>query len=193
MEKAARTITAAESLRDLGSVMEPDPRVGVLPDQAAVYLARHHEAISGIRLGHGVPEAVAIQFETARNLYLYSWHVYRFYMVAAAHAQSTLVFGLRERLPSKLTKPYQTRHQREPMLAGMLRFAPDQGMIHNEGFRRWHEAAARNARERHRMDAIQQMLDQQLQSAKFDEPDAPEILIEDQRWNLVETLQLKSA
>ena len=44
-------------------------------------LADHHELISAHVLHAGVPREIVLQFETARNVYLYAWFVYRFYPV----------------------------------------------------------------------------------------------------------------
>jgi len=38
--------------------------------QAALSLAAHHADIATVQLSPAVPEAIAIQFEAARNLYL---------------------------------------------------------------------------------------------------------------------------
>ena len=78
-----------EKLRPAEYVCEPDPRNltvvridltnGTSRD---IELADHHEGISLCALHAGVPEDIVIQFETARNIYLYAWFVYRFYPVA---------------------------------------------------------------------------------------------------------------
>ncbi len=176
-------LNSAEALRDPVSAMAPDPR------QVALPLAVHHADIARVQLSSAVPERIAIQFETARNLYLYAWHVYRFYMVAATQALTTLEFGLRERLPSRLPQPYQSARQKQPMLAGMLGYAMDHGLIRNEGFRRWHEAAEHQARERRSMEAIRTMLDQNLESMEINEDGPVQVAPEDQHWDLVETLR----
>lgn len=139
-------LNLAEALRDPVSAMAPDPRTGMFAGQVPLSLAAHHADIARVQLSPAVPESIAIQFETARNLYLYAWHVYRFYMVAATQALTTLEFGLRERLPSQLPEPYQRARQKQPMLAGMLGYAIDQGLVRNEGFRRWHQAGEQHAR-----------------------------------------------
>jgi hypothetical protein len=91
-------LNPAEALRDPASSMAPDPRTGMFAGQIPLSLDAHHADIARVQLSPAVPEAIAIQFETARNLYLYAWHVYRFYMVAATQALTTLEFGLRERM-----------------------------------------------------------------------------------------------
>jgi hypothetical protein len=152
-------------------------------------MAVHHAEISAIHLSSAVPEKIAIQFETARNLYLYAWHVYRFYMVATTQALATLEFGLRERLPQRLPEPYQSKRQKEPTLAGMLGYAIDQGQIRNEGFRRWHRAAAERERKRRSLQATQTLIDSQLDSIEIDESEMLVITPEDQRWDLVNVLR----
>ena len=99
-------LNPAEALCDPASAMAPDPRAGMFAGQAALCLAAHHADIAIVQLSPAVPDPIAIQFEIARNLYLYAWHVYRFYMVAATHALTALELGLGERLPAQLPKPY---------------------------------------------------------------------------------------
>lgn len=181
-------LNPAGALRDPASAMAPDPRTGMFADQATLSLAAHHADIARVQLSPAVPEAIAIQFETARNLYLYAWHVYRFYMVAATQALTTLEFGLRERLPAQLPKPYQRLGQKQPMLAGMLRYAIDQGLVRNDGFRRWHLAAEQRARDRRSLDAIQTMIDEGLERIEIDDDSPVEVAPQDQRWDLVAIL-----
>ena len=182
-------LNSAEALRDPDSVMAPDPRTGMSFGQASLSLAAHHADIARIQLSTAVPEPIAIQFETARNLYLYAWHVYRFYMVASTQALSTLEFGLRERLPTRLPKPYQGERQKKPMLAGMLGYAIDQRLLRNEAFRRWQQASENNARERRSLEALHTMIDQGLESMEIDEHDPIEVTPEDQQWDLVAVLR----
>lgn len=179
----------AECLRDPVSASQPDPRTGFFVGQASPSLALHHAEIDAIRLSAAVPEPIAIQFETARNLYLYAWHVYRFYMVAKVQALTTLELGLRTCLPERLPEPYQRPRQRQPMLAGMLGYAIDEGLIRNDGFRRWHEAAERSARQRRSFEIVRTMIDQQLAMMEHDEMAPLDITPEDQRWDLVSVLR----
>lgn len=185
----SQALPSAESLRTPESISEPDPRTKLFWGQNPLSLAAHHAEISAIQLSTAVPEPIAIQFETARNLYLYAWHVYRFYMVASTQALTTLEFGLREKLPDRLPEPYQRKKQKQAMLAGMLSYAIDNDLIRNEGFRRWHQAAAQRARERRSKENLRIMLDLQLESMDIDESDPLVITPEDQRWDLVNVLR----
>lgn len=182
-------LSAAESLRSPDTAAAPDPRTTMFAGQSLPCLAAHHQEIEAIQLTDQVPEAVAIQFETARNLYLYAWHVYRFFPVAQSQALFTLEFGLRMRFPGRLPERYQNPKHRQPMLAGLLNYAIDQGLIRNEGFRRWHEVAAGRARERQSMEAIRIMIDQQLESMVIQEDEPLYVTLEDQNWDLVHALR----
>lgn len=179
----------AERLRDPASVSQPDPRTSFFFGQIPPSLAAHHARIDAIRLGPAVPEPIAIQFETARNLYLYAWHVYRFYMVAEVQALTTLELALRTCLPDRLPEPYQRTRQSQPMLAGMLGYAIDQGMIQNDGFRRWHEAAQRSATRRRSLEMVRVMNEQELEMMEYDDLASVEITPEDQRWDLTSVLR----
>jgi hypothetical protein len=67
-------IPAAELLRTPEQMREPDPRAPRLAFPNMDALTVHHANIARIKVSDQVPEDVAIQFETARNLYLYAWH-----------------------------------------------------------------------------------------------------------------------
>ncbi|MHA7146945.1 hypothetical protein ACX83H_30005 [Burkholderia pseudomallei] len=182
-------MNTAESLRSPDTAAEPDPRTPMMAGSPLESLVTHHRDIEAIQLTADVPEPVAIQFETARNLYLYAWHVYRFFPVAQSQALFALEFGLRVRLPGRLPEPYQRPRQPQPMLAGLLGYAIDQGLIRNEGFRRWHRAAEDRARERRSMEIIQTMIAQELTSVEIDEDEPVNIISEDQSWDLARILR----
>jgi hypothetical protein len=63
-----------ESVRHLTELLLPDPRhshLGNLPEKQYARLAE-------IKLNEAAPQDVRQLFETAKNLSLYSWFVYRF-------------------------------------------------------------------------------------------------------------------
>lgn len=181
-------LNAAETLRCPDTAAEPDARTTLLAGETLPSLAAHHRDIQAIQLTVGVPEAVAIQFETARNLYLYAWYVYRFFPVAQSQALFALEFGLRVRFPDRLPERYQHPRQPQPMLAGLLGHAIDQGLIRNDGFRRWHRATDDHARQRRSMELLQAMIDQQVESMEIDD-EPVNITPEDQSWDLVQILR----
>lgn len=179
------TLHPADRLRDSSTAMQPDPRTVTWAAPEPPSLAAHHAGVSAIQISSAVPEPVAIQFENARNLYLYAWYVYRFYMPATAAALAALEFGLRERLRTTLPEKEQGK---KLMLKRLLRLAVDKGLVRNEGFRRWHHAAQVSARERISLEALKAMIDNELDSLEYQIPEFPEISPEDQHWDLVRGL-----
>lgn len=181
-------LNTAESLRTPDTAFEPDSRTSIVAGLYSASFGLQYREIEGIQLPAYVPEVIAIQFETARNLYLYAWHVYRFYPVALGQALFALELGLKMRLPERLPEPYQRRKAPHPMLKGLLAYAIDQGLLRNEGFRRWHEVAENRARERVSAENFKAMIEQQLSEMVLrDEPIT--VTPEDQSWNLVEVLR----
>lgn len=55
----------------------------------------HYSEINEIVLLPEVPEDIRVHFDTARNLYLYNWFVYRFGPVAELHAIASVEFALK--------------------------------------------------------------------------------------------------
>lgn len=182
--RAAVPWEQAEGLRSPDMAGVRDPRNGPM-----VELETQHACVAGLVLNPEVPEQVRIAFDTARNLYLYAWHVYRFYPVAELQALIALEAGLRWALPERLPEPYQRPRQKEPMLHGLLQYAIDRGLVRNEGFSRWHASALDRARQRTDMTNLERMERLGLDSFETDEDTPLEILPEDQDWDLVSVLR----
>lgn len=145
--------TNPDHLKSLAAIYSPDPRsdnqalLGIFQHEA-YGIDEHYAKVANIRLTTSIPESIQVQFETAKNLYLYAWFVYRFYPVAEHHALTCLELGLRLRFPDPLPKKYW-KFDRKPTLRPLLSFAIDTGAIKNEGFRRWHDQVNLRARERY--------------------------------------------
>lgn len=182
-------LQAADRLRTAETVHQPDERTTGMGFPEPRTLGDQHALMAAIHLVPEVPEKVAIAFETARNLYLYAWHVYRFYPVAQMQALATLEMGLRTRLPDRLPERYQKRWHKQPMLHGMLGYAMDQGWIRNEGFSRWHAAAENKARQRRDWEAMRRLIDEGLDVVEVDDNEPVEITPEDQNWDLLAVLR----
>ncbi len=122
-------------------------------------LPDHHADIAKFQLSAEVPKDVVIQYETAKNIYLYAWYVYRFYPVAEQQALSCLEMGLRNRLPNSLPPGYgrNDKPNSRPTMAPLLRYAIDQGLIKNEGFTRWHRLVRQRAQQRILFEQIEEM------------------------------------
>jgi hypothetical protein len=156
-----------ELLRPLEYVCEPDPRQRHFVDMNPVTSASRpitlndcHEDVSQIGLNASVPRDIVVQFETAKNLYLYAWFIYRFYPVAEHQVFACLELALRMRygkeIQSKKSKDKNLK-SKQPMLRALLRYAIDKGDIKNEGFRKWHESVELRARERYEREKADEM------------------------------------
>lgn len=187
-----------ERLRPAEYICEPDPRntMWVRIDHAAgttrpVELADHHEGIAALSLHAGVPQDVALQFETARNLYLYAWFVYRFYPVAEHHSLACLELALRDRLKDDVRAGKVGAAGKRPMLRALLKYAVAQGIVKNEGFQTWRNRGEINARGRIEMEKMREMSEKNLTEISWDDSEI-EVTAEDLNWDyanmLIETL-----
>lgn len=121
-------INPADALRTPRDVCLPDPRMAHHPND----LEKRWRAISALELTPAVPETVAHHFETAKNVLLYAWFVYRFHMVAEQYVLTTLEFALRERLSRD--NFISVTDDWIPGLKLMLSKAREQGLISNDRF-----------------------------------------------------------
>ena len=129
-----------EKLRPAEHICEPDPRNTIIvwrdPATGAFRPAKAsdlHDAVSAFSLNAGVPEHVAQHFETAKNVYLYSWFIYRFQPVAELQSLVSLEYALRERLAHEIN----SGKIEQRMLWGLLKYAIENSLIKKEGFKRW--------------------------------------------------------
>ncbi len=58
----------------------------------------HHAIVASYPLAPSVPKDIQIAWNTAQNLWLYAWHVWRFYPIAEMQALAVLEMSLRIRL-----------------------------------------------------------------------------------------------
>ncbi len=181
-----------EGLRPAEYVCEPDPRstMFVRADltngtSRPIELADHHEEISAYALHAGVPQEIVLQFETARNVYLYAWFVYRFYPVAEHQCLACLELALRERLKEEI-RTGKVKGKR-PALRLLLKYAVDNGLVKNEGFSAWQNRGAINSRARVEMEKIREASEKNLTEITWDESDI-QITAEDLDWDYVKML-----
>lgn len=165
----------AELLRPLEHIGDADPRnpgftvFDRVRGIRSKELADHHAAIAEIVLDEEVPREIRIAFDTVRNLYLYSWFVYRFFPIAEHQAFVCLELALRSRFANERPKRLNKRGREiRPSLREWLRFAVDGGHLRNEGFKRWHEIAERRARSRYDMEQLREMIERNLTSQEVD-------------------------
>jgi hypothetical protein len=148
------------------------PEKACYPDSRVLALARidtqtglvrqntlndQHAAVGSFLLSRTVPEPIAIHFETAKNLYLYAWFVFRFYPVAEQQAFATLEFALRERQPEFVAAYKAKRKDREPGLGTLLKHAIEIRLVRNELFRAREEWALTRACARYNQEITERM------------------------------------
>ena len=121
-----------EGLRSPEYLCSPDPRTRMFvicnPETGhsrSLSQLDQYEAVAAYKLSGAAPENVHILFDTARNLYLYAWFVYRFYNMAEQQVFACLEMALRERLKEELPLPEpfwsKRRKKQPPSIKPMLR------------------------------------------------------------------------
>ncbi|PJD96806.1 MAG: hypothetical protein CK426_08980 [Legionella sp.] len=159
-------IPEADELRTPQNIHHPDPRAKYF---GVVDNFNQHENISRFILSNTVPEEIAIHFATAKNLYLYAWHVYRFYPVAEQHAFSTLEYALRLRLHEYVEQFKQEKRDREPTLRNLLKYAIDTKSLKNELFPSRLSWATQIAKERFSDQVHRKMISDGLNEIIYDD------------------------
>ena len=121
-------------LKQPHATFEPDPRSGSfarfhVTGSHPKTLADHHKDIDAIRMTSAVPGSIREEFETTRNLYLYSWYVYEFTAAAIPHALALVEKAIKEKcLRSEVKRP---KHQG---LRGLLKLSMREGWLTNADF-----------------------------------------------------------
>jgi len=123
-------------------ITEPDSRwqylVGIDPklfkESCATKLKEFHSEISEIRLLPQAPEQLKSAFNTARNVFLYSWFVYSMIPVAVMHAYSTMEMALRIKIGHSAERLSFKR---------CFQKAIDRNWINDKGFRHFRELEGR--------------------------------------------------
>jgi hypothetical protein len=190
-------LSPADQLRSADKALLPDARsvstVALRPNGSTsmVALAERHEDVAQFELLPTVPADIRIHFETAKNLYLYAWFVYRFYPVAEQQALISLEFGLRERLAMTYPEKYGPASTWIPSLTKMLETARKDGLVSNAGMRATERWAMRRARNRVSDEASRRLIESGAEFIEFD-PDgavpAPGDYCDDALGIFIETL-----
>lgn len=169
-----KLIHEADGLRNAATALEPDARArttGAIRADGTVSmvtLKERHTDISTFKLTLAAPLDVRGHFETAKNLYLYAWFVYRFYPVAEQQALATLEFALRERLAPLFPDQFGPSAKRSPSLRTLIEKAYKEKLIGNAGLRANERLARSRAHYRASMECIREMQERGLSEMQFD-------------------------
>jgi hypothetical protein len=142
-------------LRGPVDICAPDPRMdrGEASNEEA--LRHRHAAIEPLHLPEAVPESVRVHFETAKNVWLYAWFVYRFHMVAVQYVLTTLEFAARTRYEQLgFIAPDA---ERKPGLKFLLKDAQERGLISNGRFGPSKRRASIRAKQRQEFEVMRAM------------------------------------
>ena len=169
------SLSSADQLRAGITAFQPDARaittVALRADGAIsmVTLEEQHAAVSRFELAVSVPLDIRVHFETAKNLYLYAWFVYRFYPVAEQHALVTLEFALRERLAPLFPEQCGPLAKKHRGLSALFSKARKEKLITHAGLRAVERLACERARHRASMQRILEMEALGLDEMEFDD------------------------
>jgi hypothetical protein len=188
-------------LRSPKNVFNADPRstgYAVLGEHGwrQKTLDDHYSAVAQITVHNGVPREIVVKFETAKNLNLFSWFVYRFHTAARSQVYECLEYALRTRFADELlaheeqkrraryeqelrsnpqnAKPYKSIDKKtfRPTMHPLLKYSIDIGALKNEQFTAWQLKTKIRARSRKDVEMIEKMKELGLQEIQTDSRDA---------------------
>lgn len=151
-----------------------------------------YDAIAQYPLNSNVPEHVVAQYETARNLYLYAFNVYRFYNVAQQQLYSVLELAIKdgigeEKLKEFITSKTTKRKRPQPGLRIYMRYIKEYEVIVNSDFPRWHQRNRIAAENAYREKITKLMDEQGLEEYIWDDSKIDESQF-DEDWDYTEML-----
>tara|TARA_R110002012_G_scaffold199142_1_gene368195 strand:- start:1691 stop:2344 length:654 start_codon:yes stop_codon:yes gene_type:complete len=119
-----------DRLKDLSKICEADER----QQYFSTTLEIEHDVLSQITINETAPRTAIQLFETAKNLSLYSWFVYRFHQVSELTAYSALEVALKEKYQLENPSDESKKQQVRLTLFTLLKHAKENQWIKNEGF-----------------------------------------------------------
>lgn len=148
--------------------------------------------IEAFSLNSLVPKDVVTQYDTARNLYLYAFHVYRFYNVAQQQVYAVLELAIRECIgETELERYIKTKRTKKwrpsKGLSIYMKYLSEHNLICNEDFPRWHQRNRMAAEDAQQDKVLQIMKEQNLEEYEWDETEIDETKF-DVEWNYVEVV-----
>lgn len=134
----------SDPFKRFSQILEPDVRAGFMSVRDAATgmrqatLEDHHNEIAHISLNESAPVEVRQLFETAKNLALYTWFVWRFHQPAQLYAYGAVELALREKAKNENPDWWNKEAKKfPPPLKKLLDEAKNCGWIKNEEFSRW--------------------------------------------------------
>ena len=172
-----------DSLRPIDDVFDPDKR----NDFLNIQISDLHEALSQINLVDDVPLNVRQLFETAKNVSLYTWFVYRFHPVSEMVAFAALEMALKERYYKE--HPEKDREKERKTLKPLLKYARENKWIRNHKFSQGRGLAYSRVIDKKQKETIESgVLKNPGDSVPIEEPTEDEINLELEQMDVVERI-----
>lgn len=124
-----------QPLKQLNEMFDPDERSmsfvrhDAAGNQLTKSLKHHHADIAAIQLSDAVPERIRDEFDTVRNVYLYSWYVYDFTIPAILYAHALIEKAIKEKCSLFSVPPNEFKG-----LKNLLELSIDRGWLRNSDF-----------------------------------------------------------
>lgn len=131
-KKDLKLVDPADALKDISQLHSPDIRVTYWGGGVDKNLDIFYENIKNIILEDNVPLEIKIQFETAKNVLLYSFFAYRMSSVAKSYAYSVFEYSLTERIRQDIQD--STSYKEVKGLRRKLQYALDNGWLTKNDF-----------------------------------------------------------
>ena len=143
-------------------------------------ISDQYERVEVYKLNDYVPEKVATQYEVARNLYLYAYNVYRFYMVAQHQALVALEFAIKECIGNDEIQRYGGEIKKGRGLAACLHYIFDKELVENADFAIWQHRCRIDAEQKDMYAKLNEMTEKDLDEIElnYDEIDYEEDSLE---------------
>jgi hypothetical protein len=129
----------SDDLRPLQALFVPDPRQessAAVDDSTGSMRPKtiedHFGTIEPLVLSSIVPSSTRILWNTARNLYLYSWFIWRFLPVSEFYGYAALENALRQKCDQENSFPKSRNRKLVYTLASLLKYALSEGWINVE-------------------------------------------------------------
>ncbi|HBX37875.1 MAG TPA: hypothetical protein DEG76_11540 [Pseudohongiella sp.] len=169
-----------DPLRAIDKVFQADKRYA----DSQISVEDVHRALAPIVLSDSVPTPVRQLFETAKNVSLYAWFVYRFHQVSEMVAYSALEMALKSRYLEK--NPDCDPKSTPRGLKKLLKYAQTEKWIENSKFSFGRALARRRILDRQRDEIIQSgILKSPGDSIEMTEPAEADIDVELHKIDIV--------
>lgn len=166
-------------------------------------LEAHYSDIENYTLNEFVPDDIAIQYDVARNIYIYAWFEYRFFNASEASVLTVLELALKEKIGDHNIKAYIKQRKNElcpetgkkinPQkgLKTYMEYCRDHALVSNNGFSAWHRYPTTRARMMTEQEQSAWAIAERVRAGEI-EIEFPEITIEsmppDESYNHVQFL-----